>query len=150
MITADRLKAFLDYLALISAKHGLAIDTESDEEVFDVEEIDGLAGYAVQIDGGISQLCVIAPSAKAGYASNPHLIVSIDVEQATAHQRIALERTLARTRSALETFSPVDPACSTLGPDLLCETRGADAVTAQTARTCNTTDPRNFVAPGNA
>lgn len=88
MIDRDRLKAFLDDLALISVKHGARLECMSDAFV-GIESGD-VQGYVYNTRDCRLDYCWFAPKAQ-----TEDEIASIDVFTITAHQRIALARSLA-------------------------------------------------------
>lgn len=94
-ITPDRIKAFLDDLALISAKHSLIVDGYFGE--YGIHKMPaGFLDYSCDADG-----CDLAGSDSHDFASLG-AIRSLDVSTATAHQRIALSKSLADTRRLVE------------------------------------------------
>lgn len=88
MITPNRIRAFLDDLALVSVKHSMTI-TAADWVQFHDGAPDG---YSYR-----PSTCDLDPSHDY-YGDEPDGISSLDVSTATAHQRIALERSLAEVR----------------------------------------------------
>lgn len=89
MITPDRIKAFLDDLALLSARHDLTVIT----------------GECLLHDGAprgyfyIPAQRALVPGFVDGDADT---IASLNVSTATAHQRIALSKSLADARRQVE------------------------------------------------
>lgn len=138
MIAADRLKAFLDDLAVLCVKHRIELfedyDGEHDCNWIGVREL-GPEFCGVATRSG--WLEVVYGDNRDPYDNRD--IFSLDVSTITAHQRIALAKSLRDTAASL-------PA----GPDIPVETTGVDAVTDQTVTTCNTTEARNFVARAEA
>lgn len=106
-ITRDRLKPFLDDLALVSAKHGLELHAELGKRVdIVVAEIDGYPGWQgyYACDTGLdAEWWLIGPEDNQAKTSGRIAdLFSLDVSTATAHQRIALTRSLADTRRLVE------------------------------------------------
>lgn len=97
MITPDRIKAFLDDLALISAKHGLLLIPGHRGNMSPIESDPTFEGYFATRDSSGSWSVDVnhyyTQSQNAGME-----LVSLDPAKATAHQRIALERSLAEVR----------------------------------------------------
>lgn len=95
MISRDKLKAFLDDLALISAKHGLVIKTSRHAEWGLVEARNDFGGYYCEQDGWLA-----GTGSKELYelCGDGGEIRSLDVSTITAHQRIALAKALAQLR----------------------------------------------------
>lgn len=96
-IAPDRIKAFLDEVMLICLKHRIQIRHESDweREWFELRDLDQGAGGLLFSDSEELR----------GFAANEELrwdektgrsIRSIDLSTVSAHQRIALARSLAR------------------------------------------------------
>lgn len=98
MITPDRIKAFLDGMALLCLKHGIClVEKDLGQECwFEVADLNGrFGGFQVRYDA----LDIF----EAGEPSNEWVKArSIDVSTITAHQRIALERSLAEVRERVD------------------------------------------------
>lgn len=94
MITPDRLKAFLDDLALVSAKHGLFVPGGRPRDV------EGMRGYvAVGRSGSALVDWEVAPiHCSASPLDIEGALSSLDVSTLTSHERIAFERSLAEIR----------------------------------------------------
>lgn len=88
MITPDRIKAFLDDLALISAKHDMTITAAEWVEFHDGAP-DGYSyrPFTRDLDPSVDY-----------YSDESDGISSLDVSAITAHDRIALEWSLAQVR----------------------------------------------------
>ena len=92
-ITSERIKAFLDDMALLCLKHGIGLVEESCGQEFwlEVEELnEQFAGFEV---------CYGSTFSVFDRSDAPNKWVtarSVDVSTITAHQRIALARSLAR------------------------------------------------------
>lgn len=102
MISPDRLKAFLDDLALVSAKHGIGIIgniLRGDPDVIlpAVVEHDGpFYGYAVVRDQEDDRLYLAKQCDRQDTYESA--FESLNVQTATAHQRIALAKSLNDVR----------------------------------------------------
>ena len=121
----ERIKAFLDDLALISAKHDMIITAKEWVEFHD----GATSGYSYS-----PRRRELDPTTD-WFSDEPDGISSIDASTVSAHQRVALAKSLRDTA-----------ASAALGPDIPSETRGADAMTDQPVRTCKTIEPRNFLS----
>lgn len=105
MIAPDRIKAFLDDLALVSAKHGLELHAELGKTVeivvAEIEGYPGWQGYYACDTGLDAERWLVGPEDNEAKTSGRIAdLFSLDVASATAHQRIALERSLAEVREA--------------------------------------------------
>ncbi len=94
-ITPERLKAFIDDLAMLSAKHGLTVAAAMDGNPSVAECLPHWRGYHVRLDGG-RLLHLIGFDVDEQWPTAAEHVSSINPFIATAHQRIALTRSLAR------------------------------------------------------
>lgn len=108
MITApDRIRAFLDDIALISAKHGLAFMPTSDGSTIaiDVSRDESFSGYYGSFDQASDWWLVSSMDGCEVCRLAQKDVVSLDVSSITAHQRITLAKSLRDTAASL----PIGP-----------------------------------------
>ncbi len=88
-ITPDQIEVFLDDLARISLKHGVAIDPHCAARLVPLADVRGYESYLVVDRGGAYRLLSQLGDAP-GMAASPSYIAGLDLADLSNHERLLL------------------------------------------------------------